>query len=233
MRIPGSRCRAFLHCPLFSHPKLVTQEKRSTKKRLAPDSLTLILPCPYNTSMGFSLAMFFVKMSRTTARSREVLIVLFSFVVTTPHHRCSVANMAWDPLASVGRMLTIGLEFWLRGANCTNVHLARLIAVQKAGLRCARHIVLASGSADVLGYEVSPANAYCSGTGKRISRVAFSRTDGLFAPSHWRAGDGARQWSRVFLGAQQSYASFKCVRASYLVSGEPWSTVRVEQRALG
>ena len=46
-------------------------------------------------------------MSRTTARSREVLILFFWFVVTTPHHRCSAANMAWDPLASVGRMLTV------------------------------------------------------------------------------------------------------------------------------
>ena len=31
------------------------------------------------------------------ALSREVLILLFLIVVTTPHHRCSVANMAWDP----------------------------------------------------------------------------------------------------------------------------------------
>ena len=50
---------------------------------------------------------FSVKMSRTTARSREVLITLLSFVVTTPHHHCSVANMARDPVDSVGRTLTI------------------------------------------------------------------------------------------------------------------------------
>ena len=58
-----------------------------------------------------------------------------------------------------------------RGANCTNVPLARPIAgVQKVGLDV-HDISRASGSADVLGYEVSPADAYCSGAGKRISRV--------------------------------------------------------------
>ena len=63
-------------------------------------------------------------MSRTTARSLEVLTLLFLFAVTIPHHRCSVANMAWDPFASVGRMQTIWAVL-ARGANCTNVHLAR------------------------------------------------------------------------------------------------------------
>ena len=58
-----------------------------------------------------------------------------------------------------------------RGANCTNVHLARLIAgVQKAGLDV-HDISRASGSAAVLGYEVSPAHASCSGMSKRISRI--------------------------------------------------------------
>ena len=71
-------------------------------------------------------------MSRITARSRAVLTLLFLFAVTRPHHRCLVANMALDPLASVGGMLTI-LDVLARGADCTNVHLARLIAgVKKA-----------------------------------------------------------------------------------------------------
>ena len=57
------------------------------------------------------------------------------------------------------------------GANCTDVHLARLIAgIQKVGLDV-HDITLASGSADVLGYEVSPANSDCSGKGKRIARI--------------------------------------------------------------
>ena len=64
-----------------------------------------------------------------------------------------------------------------RGANCTDVHLARLIAgVQKTCLDV-HDISLASGSADVLGYEVSPTNAYRCGTGKRISRIrSLART---------------------------------------------------------
>ena len=58
-----------------------------------------------------------------------------------------------------------------RSENCTNVHLARLIAsIQKTGLDV-HDISRADGSADVLGYEVSPANAYCSGTGKRTARI--------------------------------------------------------------
>ena len=55
--------------------------------------------------------------------------------------------------------------------NNTNVRLAYLIeGVQKAGLDV-HDISLSSGSADVLGCEVSPGNAYYSGTGKRISRI--------------------------------------------------------------
>ena len=88
-------------------------------------------------------------------------MLLFSFVVTTQLHRFRVACMARDRLVSVGRTLTI-FGFW-RGANCPNVHLARLVAgVQKGGLDV-HDISLASGSANVLGYGVSPANACCSG----------------------------------------------------------------------
>ena len=62
-------------------------------------------------------------------------------------------------------------NFWVlaRGTDCTDVHFARLIAcVQKACLD-AHEMSLASGSGDVLGCEVSPANG--RGTGKRISRI--------------------------------------------------------------
>ena len=59
-----------------------------------------------------------------------------------------------------------------RGASCTKVHLARHIAGgKKAGLDV-HDISLACGSADVLGYEVSPVNACCRGTaGKSIARI--------------------------------------------------------------
>ena len=98
------------HCRLFSHLKLATQEKWSTKKRLDPDSLRYLVPT--TPPVVFLGRCFSVKMSRITARQREVLTAFFSYVVTTPHHRCSAANMAWDPMASFGRMLTI-LWFWL------------------------------------------------------------------------------------------------------------------------
>ena len=104
-------------------------------------------------------------MSRIIVPSREVLILLF---VSTPpllggKHGMRSGGLRWSYADNFGVLA--------RGANCTNVHLARLIAgVQKAGLDV-RDISPASGSADALGREVSPANAYCSGTGKWIARV--------------------------------------------------------------
>ena len=109
-------------------------------------------------------------MSRTTARSREMLIILSLFVVATPHRGCSVANMALDPVASDGLMLTI-LGVLARGEDCTNVHLARPFASDQKASLDVHDVSPAKESADVLGCEVSPANAYCSGTSKRISRV--------------------------------------------------------------
>ena len=116
-----------------------------------------------------------------------------------------------------------------RGASCTNVRLERLIAgVKKASLDV-HDISLASGSAHVLGYEVFPAIAYCSGTGKRISRIrSVART----VSSRLRIGGRAMEPSTVtslfwrsavvelsqFLMQVSSFAW-----ASYLVSGAPWS----------
>ena len=124
-----------------------------------------------------------------------------------------------------------------RGANCTDAHLARLIAgVQKADLDI-YDTSLASGSANVLGYEVSPAKSYRSGTGRRISRVrSVART----VSSRCRIGGPAMDLVnghdsllvpsiRGALSIRD--ASFKFGRASYLVSGELWSTVCKEQRA--
>ena len=195
---------AFLHCPLSSHPNLLTRDKRSMEEDLHPiPGFILFLQ---HTQQGFVWRCFSVRMSRITARSRAVLTFLFLFAVTTPHHRCLVANMVLDPLASVGGMLTI-LGVLARGADCTDVHLARLIAgVKKASLDV-HDISLASGSADVSGYEVSPANSHCSGTRKSYSSCLFSRADGIFPPSHLRPRDGARQGSRVFSGAHQSWSS--------------------------
>ena len=130
-----------------------------------------------DTSGSCFLGDVFVNMSRNTARSREVLMLLFSYVVTTPLHRCSVANMAWDPLAPVGRMLRISGS-WLAALTAPTFILhVSFAGVQKAGL-------------DV--HDISN---------------SISRRYDLFAPSYQRSGSGARQWSRVFPGAHKSRSS--------------------------
>ena len=195
---------AFLHCPLSSHPKLLTREKRSMEEDLHPiPGFILFLQ---HTQEGFVGRCFSVRMSRITARSRAVLTLLFLFAVTTPHQRCLVANMALDPLASVGGMLTI-LGVLARGADCTNVHLARLIAGAKKASLDVHDISLARGSADVPGGEVSQANSSCSGTRKRIARVcSVART----VSSRRRICGHAMELvkgSRVFSGPHQSWSS--------------------------
>ena len=77
--------------------------------------------------MGFSGSMFSATMSQVMVRSQEMRIPLFSSVVATLHHRCSTANMASDPLASVARMLTV-LADLARGSDCTIGHLTGSIA---------------------------------------------------------------------------------------------------------
>ena len=57
---------------------------------------------------------------------------------------------------------------------------------------------------------------------------SVSRAKSLCASMHQRPSDGPHQWSRVFFRR-----SATVVRSSHLVSEEPWSTVRKEQRALG
>ena len=67
-------------------------------------------------------------------------------------------------------MLTI-FGVLARGAKCTSVHLARLIAgVQRASLDV-HDVAPVNGSVDVLGKEVSRANSCCGGAGNRLSRI--------------------------------------------------------------
>ena len=126
---------------------------------------------------------FSVKTSRIThCTLTESADSLISFVVAITLHCCSVAKMAWGPLAPVGRMLTI-LEVLAPGADCTEVHLARLVAdLQKADL-------------DV--HDMSLMRVL-SWDGQTDITHSLSRTDGLSAPSHLRSGNGARPQSRVF-----------------------------------
>ena len=126
-----------------------------------------------------------------------------------------------------------------READCTNVHLARHNAsVKKAGFEV-HDKTLASESAGDFGCEVSPANSCCSGTGKRIASIrSVART----VSSRRRICGRAMalvNGHESFLAPSNRGApsildgSFKFSRASYLVSGETWSTVRVEQKAFG
>ena len=65
-----SACKRFLRCPLSSHRKSVTLEKTVTDS-----SINLVLTA-LPKSFSWTMDVFSVKMSRTTARSREVLIIL-------------------------------------------------------------------------------------------------------------------------------------------------------------
>ena len=149
-------------------------------KRLFPILWFILSPQHFQwVSLG---QCFSVKMSQTTACSREVLILLFSFVVnildhcwSAAKHRLESDGFRWSHADSSGVLA--------RGTNCTNVRLASLTAsVQRAGLDV-HDVVPASGSADVLGYEVSSANSYCGGAGKLVVTYSLSRRNGLFAPS--------------------------------------------------
>ena len=92
--------------------------------------------------------------------------------------------------------------------------------VGSAGIKNAFHQmrILASGSAGVLGHEVSPASAYCSGTGKRISRIrSVARTVSSRRRIYGRA---IESFLAVSIHGALSIldASFKFAGASYLVS---------------
>ena len=96
-------------------------------------------------------------------------------------------------MGSFGFQWSYADNFWVlaRGANCTDVHLARLVAgLRKAGLDV-HDMSLASGCADVFGYEVSSANAYCSANDITYS---LSRSTVSFSSSQQWSGNGARQW---------------------------------------
>ena len=128
-----------------------------------------------------------------------------------------------------------------RGADCTHVHLTRLIAGVKRARLDVDDVSLASGSADVLGYEVFLANSYCSGTGKRLARFSVSRhgrslrlvasvserrSSSMVTSLSWR--------SAIVVLSQSLMPAFKFAWASSgrrRSRGRRGSTVRMEQRA--
>ena len=147
-----------------------------------------------------------VKMSRSTTRSQEVRALLLSSDVTATHHRCSVANMAWDPLASVGRMRT-SFGFWLVVQTAPTF-------ISHVPLRVYRKLVSMSTTYRVPAVVPMFLVMKCL----RPTRIAVERENGYHVFSRWHgrsrravsnqwSGDGARQWSRFFSGALQSWGS--------------------------
>ena len=142
----------------------------------------------------------------STVRSREVLIPPLSIC---RHHSTPPLLGSMHGMGSLGFRWSYADNFGILvyNRNNTNVRLANLIeGVQKAGLDV-HDISLSSGSADVLGCEVVSGQRVLQWNGQTDITYSFSRTDGLFASSHQWASGGARLWSRVFLGAQQSWGS--------------------------
>ena len=180
------------------------------------------ISCPLQHFRRVSLGRCFsVKVSRTTARSREVLMLLFLFVVTTPHHRCSVANMARDLLVSIGRT--------------------------ESQSRCSRHSSLACGTCispvQIAGVKkpvssttrVATVKQTCTQLSRRIRSVA--RTVSSQRRISGRAMELVNGHESFLAlsnrGALSIFdASFKFAWASYLVSGEPWSTARIKTKCI-
>ena len=121
------------------------------QQRLAPDSLINSVPA---LQMGFSWAMSFcqdVTDQCTLSGSAD------SRLSICREHSTPLLLGSEHGMGSRGFRRSYADNFWVlaRGGTCTDVH----------------DISRASGCADVLGYEVSPTNSYCSGTGKRIARI--------------------------------------------------------------
>ena len=188
--------------------------------------------------MDFSLAMFFcqdVTDHCTLARSADSPLCVCRDHSTPPllgsKHGMGSLGFRWSYADTCGVLA--------RAEDCTNVHLARVFAgAQKAGLDF-HDISRAKESADVLGYEVSSAKAFAveQANGYRVFAKSLEQSL-LVAASvvgQWSSSMVTRLFWRSAIVVNLSIldASFKFARASYLVSGEPWSTVRMEQRASG
>ena len=166
----------FLHSPKFSHTgKMIDQ------KRFAPDSpiysvLATLLLVLYGRR-------FFCQdvTDRSLHAHRECR---FPHFVRRGHYSPLLLGSK-NGLGSAGSRWSYADNFGVLapGADCTEVHLARLVAdLQKADL-------------DV--HDIS-LQRVLSRDGQTDITHSLSRTDGLFAPSHLRWGNGARPRSRVF-----------------------------------
>ena len=131
--------------------------------------------------------------------------------------------MSWDRLVSVGRVLAI-LGFWL--------------AAQSPLTFTSRVSLQAPAEVQMFSVVKCHQPTRLGGTGKRIA--PFHSVARMVSSSRRISGRGMELVSGLesFFGVQRGAlsicdASFKFARASYLVSGEPWSNVRMEQRTFG
>ena len=201
---------------------------------LTPDSL--IFPVPTTLSIGLSWAKFFcqdVTDHWALAGSTEYPIL---FVVTTLLPRCSVAYMAWDPSASAGRLLTIvGFGLALQTALTFISHVV-LWVYRRPVLMCTTYLLPAE--VQMFSTITSQRVFQCNGQ-PDITFFGQSRGRSLCAVALLAVG----RWSSSmvtspFLALSNRGGSLKpcCklhVRAAHLVSGEPWSTVRLDHGAFG
>ena len=195
MRIPDW-LQAFLAHPAVFASEVRCSGKTIKRKRVVPDSWTN--PVPTRLPVGSLGRCFSYKMSRITARSRAVLTLLFSSVVTTPLHRCKAANMAWDPKASVGGMLTM-LGFWLAAQTALTfiLHVSMQVYGEPASMFTKYSLPAVVPTFSVM---------KCL----RPTHTAVGRENGYHVcaqSSHGRSLCGARQWSRVLRGASHSWGS--------------------------
>ena len=201
MLIPGW-LQAFFALPAVLASEVGYTGKTIAQNRLAPDSLIYLVPATF--PIGFLGRCSFGKMSRTNIRSRELLILLFCRDHSTPpllgsKHGMRSLGFRWS-YADIGGVS--GSRSILHQRSFRTSHRR----CQESWCRCSRHIVCqrqcrCSRSWSVTSQLVLQWNVQTDSTN------SISRADGLFAPSHQRTGDGARPWSRVFIGAQQSWCS--------------------------
>ena len=92
--------------------------------------------CSSDTTTGFFLDDVFLSRRHGPQHALGVRTPLLSSVGITPHHRCLEADMAWDPLASVGHA-DIFLDL-ARGSDCTSR--TSHCRFSEGRSRCSRHI---------------------------------------------------------------------------------------------
>ena len=222
MRIPG-RSQAFVALRAVLASEVGCTGRTINQTRLDPDSLIFLVPT--TLAVFFSSAMLFLSRCHGPLyTNKEWYVLLFLCVVTTPHH-CCLASRAWrlDHLVSADRLLTISGD---RGANCTNVHHACLIAgvVKSQSSMFTTYL----SSAEVPTFRVTKClqpTDNCCGTVKRISRIrSVARTVSSRRRIGWRAMELVNR-HESFLALSNRGAlsvldtSFKFARASYLVLG--------------